>query len=173
MADTTAAAGKATVCFYRGNSLSSLVVRWDTQRPGQSLADVPAHTAIVLTVGGVQMLYEFVSTGFSSRLAIMSDFAWSETVDLLNQPQAVSFAWGCRGERYGWLTILDIALARLVPDRWLAFYKRRCKRICSLFVLQCLGAGGWDAPTWADRQYTIMSPNDVLWALKKTEATLG
>lgn len=152
------------VCFYRGSpySLAALAVRIDTRRPGQRLADVPAHVAVALD----GTLYQFISTGWQSRPATAADYAWSVPVTLLDGAAALVFAEGCRGERYDWLTIALVFLSRFVPDRWLRFSRRRQKRVCSWFVKADLERGGWGCPHWLRAQYQPESPNDLTFALR-------
>lgn len=148
------------VCFYKGVGLAALAVRLDTRRPGQPLSRVPAHVAVVID----GMLYQFISTGWQSRPATSSDYAWSVPVTLPNGAAALAFAESCRGERYDWLTIALVLLSRFVPDRWLKFSRRRQKRVCSWFVKAALEHGGWDCPHWLRAQYDPETPNDLTFA---------
>lgn len=158
---------EVTVCFYRGISLPCLAVRLDTRRPGQPLADVPAHCAVVLQEpGGGHLLHEFVSSGYRSRPTTAADFAWSRPVDLPYAGAALVFAGRCRGQRYGWCTIAMIALSRVLRSRLFRGTRPVPQHTCSWMVKAVLEAGGASLPYWLRAQYVPCSPNEIWLALR-------
>lgn len=155
---------KITVCFYRGGawSLSSLAVRADTRRPGQTFSDVPSHCAIV--IGGA--LYEVIASGWHCRLAVPSDYEWCVIMHGLNAAVAVEACNSYKPVRYGWWVDALIALARFIPNRWLAGTRGAHKNICSAFLKFVLEKCGWDCPHWLRVQFAPESPNDIWYALR-------
>lgn len=150
-------------CFYHGGfSLAALAVRLDTQRPGQSFADCPAHTSIIIN----ETLYEMVSSGWHSRPALPSDLVWSVELSGIDEAKALAAALCFRRVRYGWWVDLLIGLCRYVPNRWLSCTRGAQKPICSAFVKSVLEAAGWNCPRWLAGQYAPESPNDLWFALR-------
>ena len=130
------------------------------------MADVPAHCAIILMVDNAPVLYEMVSTGWHSRPASIVDDCWAVEVALTDAAGATEFAFSQQGARYGWGTILLIALARLVPARFFRWSRAEKQHICSWFVKAVLEAGLADVPNWLRQQDVPCSPNDLWMALK-------
>ena len=156
------------VAFYRGSGLAGLAVRLDTRRPGQSLADTPAHCAVIIDT----TLYELILSGWHSRPAEPADYAWSEEISEENAGKALEAAVYFRTARYGLWVDLLIGLCRYVPNRWLSCTRGAQKNICSAFVKTVLEASGWKCPRWLAQQYAPESPNDLWWALRPRKREL-
>ena len=161
------------VYFTHGTGFGAFVVRVDTQRPGQPWEDVPAHCGIILSPdispepgNPLGVVYEMISTGWHTRAATKKDFAWSVEMPGLDEAKARSFAVSSQRARYCWLTILLIAAARCVPDRWFSCTMQMQKNICSAFAKTVLEASRWKCPRWLAQQYAPESPNDLWWALR-------
>ena len=151
------------IAFYHGSGLLGLAVRIDTRRPGQAYADVPAHCAVIFSDG---TLCEMIFTGWHSRIAEPSDYAWSVEVTGIDEALARTAATHFTQAEYGlWVDIL-IGLCRYVPNRWLSCTRGMVKHICSAFVKTVLEASGWHCPHWLAAQYAPESPNDLWFALR-------
>lgn len=152
-----------TVCFYKGSSwnLADLIVRWDTRRNNQKFSNVPAHCSIVVEINNQQVLYEFIATGWNSRLATTEDLKWSRRINVPNLQNGINFALSQKNNKYDWFTIFVIALARIFPDRWFKGARTRYKHICAWFVEQFLLSSGWIENLSLVKQYLPISPNDI------------
>lgn len=165
------------VAFYKQPGFISTAVRWFTRRPGQAFADVPSHTALIVPGPGFYCcrevvwppgadLHEMVSAGFRSRPSVICDFAWYYWVKVTDLPALTAFLAAQEDCRYGWLTIAEIALCRVCPQRWFRASRGQRQLDCSWLVKAALEAGGWDCPRWLRRQYQPASPNDCLFAVR-------
>lgn len=157
----------AVICFYHGDSLPCLAVRWDTRRAGQKWNDVPAHCAVILPTQAGPVLFEMIATGYHCRPSVAADYAWARAIRLPKLPNTLTEARRARGVRYSWATIALIALYRLLPDRWLSWIKMRDEHICSVYGRDVLAAGGWKQPGWLARQYCPCTPNDLWHAVQE------
>lgn len=110
-----------------------------------------------------------IASGFHARAAVSADYAWAVNVTLPNFAAAQAGAFSLREQPYDWECISEIAVARVVPDRWLACDHLKAHHICSCFVVyDVLIPGGWAAPGYVTKQYVPISPNDVWFALQNT-----
>ena len=150
------------LAFYHGAGLSGLAVRLDTRRPGQSLSDVPAHTALIIG----ETLYEMILPGWHSRPAEIADYAWSVEITGLDEAAALAAANFFKRARYGLWVDLLIGLCRYVPNRWLSCTRGMQKCICSAFAKAVLESAGWHCPYWLAHQYAPESPNDLWFAVR-------
>jgi hypothetical protein len=164
-----------TVCFYRGGAwnLFDLLVRWATRRKGQAWADVPCHCALIIPTpfGRRGWLYEMISAGFHQRPGMIDDFENVYQVEVSDMGALKTFLSSQAGCRYGWLTILEIALCRICPQKWFKSTRGQKQQDCSWLVKAALEAGGWDCPHWLRRQYEPPSPNDLLFAVQQTQTS--
>lgn len=157
--------GTVTVAFYRGRGPICWAVRADCRRPKQPWNDVPGHVAVIID----KTIHEFIVSGYHTRPAVPSDYAWSYDVAVTDLKSAWQFANSEAGDKYGDSTIALIILSRFVPGRWLSFCRHRDKRICSWFALRVLIAGGWECPHWLMEQYEPEVPNDILFAVREVQ----
>lgn len=157
---------KVAILFYYDESIPALITRKTTQRPGQAFSDVPNHVAICIYKPET-LIYEFVATGCQSRnVEPLTDFTDVKYVYLSTPENTAIFLQSCLGIRYGWGTIIDVAFCKLLPDRYLSWYKRKAKHICSWLVVTALRRGGYKIPKYVDKQIQPMTPNDVKFMLK-------
>ncbi len=168
----------AVACFYRGKSSIDLLVRAVTRRKGQAFADVPSHCAVVLPspyqgrgFNTASTLFEYVSTGWHSRMPDTGDIAWSYEVPLVNMDAAIKRAETDRG-RYRWWVDGAIGIARWIPNRWYLRWPKLShlayRHICSLFLKDVLRDGNWPCPDWLLVQECPASPCDLLFAVRET-----
>ncbi len=156
-------ANEVAVLFYYDKSIPAIITRKTTQRPGQLFSDVPSHVAIYNKE--TELVYEFVSSGCQSRNETVLDLN-EVFVDLTTPEKATDFLKSCLGIRYGWATIVDVAFCKLLPDRYLSWYKRKAKHICSWLIVATLRRGGYKIPKYVDNQIQPMTPNDVKFMLQ-------
>ena len=152
-----------TVAFFRSEIWYTRIIKWGTRRPGQSMSAVPTHCALITDDG---ILHEMVATGYNCRVATTEDYVWVYTVLIGNPEALIRFLANLKGTRYGFLTILEIALCRICPNKWFRYTRAQKQQDCSWLVKAALEEGTWPCPIWLRSQYQPVSPNDLLFALK-------
>jgi hypothetical protein len=126
------------ICFFYGNTLPALLVRLRTRRPGQRIADVPAHVGII--AGARPEYFEAIVSGVRSSPALPSPSVRPIWVRVPNEAALVSFLRDQVGEAYDWASIIDDAVGRTLP--WDVLIRRKRTHICSTLVLDALLVGG-------------------------------
>ena len=152
------------VALFKSGRWYDRLIQWDTRRSGQSISQTPSHCAIIQD----GILHEMVSTGYQCRDAAATDYAWSYAVTVPDPDALCHFLDSQYGKKYGWLTILEIMLCRLCPQKWFASTRGQKQQDCSWLVKSALEAGGWNCPLWLRKQYEPASPNDLLFAVRET-----
>jgi hypothetical protein len=159
--------------------VAAFFVRIFTRRPGQRLADVPTHVAILAFapaykgahVTGTMTLYEAISTGVRSRSCTPLEMVqWSnqdrlDPVDLPWPKAALSFGDACAlaHDLYDWRSVEKAALHERYETRTLPGHAW----ICSQFAYIFLRKGGVILPATSGP----CTPNDLQYGVRSLHST--
>lgn len=103
-----------------------------------------SHIAVIVSADGATI--EAQAKGVvASHISAHPDCAVIDTgLSDPDRAQAVTFAYSCHGDRYGYLTILSIVLDLLTPN--VLSFRSPKTLICSELGARALEHGGWVSP---------------------------